>query len=207
MPQAASASVDELLRTQPALWRGGALPDRATAHVPTGFDGLDAALPGRGWPQAGLIEVLHPQAGVGELRLLLPTLARLSQARRVVLVRPPMPPYAPALAQAGVRLDHLLWVAPESDRDTAWVLETALRSTACGMAIGWPGGLPPGAVRRLQVAATEGRSLGVLMRPDGRTAPNVNLRLRVHTDNDDQCVVQVDKARGSHRRPRVVLPC
>lgn len=207
MPQARPTTVDELLRAQPALWRGGALPDRAIAHIPTGFEALDAALPGGGWPQAGLMEVLHPNHGVGELRLLLPALARLSQTQRVLLLRPPLPPHAPALAQAGVHLDHLLWVAPNSDRDTAWVLESALRSTACGLAIAWPGRLRPEAVRRLQVAATEGRSLGILMRPDGRTAPHVHLRLHVHTDGDGQCVVQVDKARGSHRRPCVVLAC
>ena len=64
------------LLEHPALWRG-----RNAARVPTwstGYPMLDAGLPGGGWPRAGLVEILTPQPGVGELHLLIPTLARLT---------------------------------------------------------------------------------------------------------------------------------
>ena len=53
------------LLEHPALWRG-----RSAARVPTwstGYPVLDAGLPGGGWPRAGLVEILTPQPGVGEL--------------------------------------------------------------------------------------------------------------------------------------------
>jgi len=69
--------LDELL-AHPSLWRG-----RSRATIPTlstGQDVLDAGLPGGGWPRHGLIEILTPRPGVGELYLLLPALAALSRA-------------------------------------------------------------------------------------------------------------------------------
>lgn len=200
-------TVDALLKANPALWRGGAMPAKESAVIPTGFAALDAALPGCGWPKVGIIEVLHTQHGLGELSLFLPALAAGSQRGPVAMIAPPQPLYAPALAQAGVALDALIWLATETDKDTAWALETALRSQACQLAIAWPGRLRPDAVRRLQVAAGEGKTLGVLMRPDGRSAPNVHLRLRVERDKAGQCWATIDKARGSHARPNIALPC
>ncbi len=72
------------------IWKGqSAVP--AGASLPTGHARLDALLPGGGWPEHALNEILHARDGVGELQLLMPTLARLTQAqRRVVLVGAPM---------------------------------------------------------------------------------------------------------------------
>ena len=44
------------------------------ATLPSGYPDLDRHLQGGGWPQQGLMELLLPQAGIGELRLLLPVL-------------------------------------------------------------------------------------------------------------------------------------
>lgn len=206
MARVAPNTIDALLKANPALWRGGAMPHMESAAIPTGFEALDSILPAGGWPAAGIIEILHAQHGQGELSLLLPALAACSQRGPVAIIAPPQPLYAPALAQAGVALDALVWLATSNDKDTAWALETALRSQACGLVIAWPGGLRPDAVRRLQVAAAEGRTLGVLMRPDGRSAPNVHVRLRLDSDGNEQTWVTLEKARGSHARPRVPIP-
>ena len=64
-----------LSQLHPGLWRAsqiGGAPGRTTA---SGFDVLDAQLPGGGWPHGVLTELLLPQPGVGELRLLAPALA------------------------------------------------------------------------------------------------------------------------------------
>ena len=54
---------------------------------------LDALLPQGGWPASLLIELLLPQPGIGELRLLQHALENLGP-RPVVLVQPPcLPPY------------------------------------------------------------------------------------------------------------------
>ena len=48
---------------------------RVEQVVPSGFPELDRALPGGGWPQGALTELLSDEEGIGELRLLLPALA------------------------------------------------------------------------------------------------------------------------------------
>ena len=199
--------LDELIGATPLLWRGGQVPGHKLAALPTGFDALDAALPGGGWPQAGLVELLYAQHGLGEWQLFLPVLAKLSRDGYLACVRPPLLPYAPALAQAGVCLENLLWLAPETAADCWWAIEAALRAKACRAIVAWPGKIRPDHVRRLQVAAHEGNTLGFLMRPDGHSAPYVNLRLRLSRGHDGQAWVDVEKARGSHRTPRVALPC
>ena len=58
--------------------------------VSTGFPELDQVLPARGWPGAGLAEVVVPYWGLGELRLLLPAMVRLNREKRqIVWIAPP----------------------------------------------------------------------------------------------------------------------
>ena len=102
--------LEELL-AHPSVWRGRSRA--AVETFPTGFAALDAGLPGGGWPRHGLVEILTPQPGVGELYLLLPALAalsRLTPARWCTWVSPPHEPFAPALAAHGVALDRMLIV-------------------------------------------------------------------------------------------------
>ena len=150
------------LLAHPSVWRGRS---RATVEtLSTGFAALDAGLPGGGWPRHGLVEVLTPRPGVGELYLLLPALAALSRAtpaRWCTWVSPPHEPYAPALQGHGVELDRMLIVRTHLP---LWAHEQALRSGACGMALAWLPRASPRAIRRLQLAAEQGRALGVLYR-------------------------------------------
>jgi hypothetical protein len=166
------------LLAHPSVWRGRSRA--AVETLSTGFAALDAGLPGGGWPRHGLVEILTPRPGVGELYLLLPVLAALSQtmpARWCTWVSPPHEPYAPALESHGVALDRMLVVrpcqglAPHSSRRRSdgvhmilWACEQALRSGACGMALAWLPRVSPRAIRRLQLAAEQGRALGVLFR-------------------------------------------
>src|SRR5690606_40018000 len=101
---------------------------------------LDARLPHGGWPRRALSELLLPANGVGELALLLPTIARMTAAGgTVVLVAPPFIPYAPAWQAAGVDLAGL-HVVDASPRDALWAQEQCLRSGACAAVLGWPPG-------------------------------------------------------------------
>ncbi len=105
-----SSSTLAALLAHPAIWRGDDCAPE-TAVLPSGFAALDAVLPGRGWPQAALTELLLEREGIGELRLTLPALARLQAQRRdVVWIAPPYRPYAPALAAAGLDLARLFIV-------------------------------------------------------------------------------------------------
>jgi len=165
------------LLEHPAIWRG-----RSAAHprgLPTGFAALDAYLPGYGWPRTGLIEILVSRFGSGELYLLLPALAALTRAaaaRWCVWVAPPLMPFAPALASQGVALDR---VAVVGGARPLWALEQALGSGACDVVLAWARWPKSREIRRLQLAAERGRTLGVLFRPRraAREASSAVLRL------------------------------
>lgn len=147
------------------VWRGQALTGSVPALHPTGHAELDAALPGGGWPEAALSELLVTLPGLGELRLLWPTLARLTAAgERVVLVGPPHLPYPPAWQAAGIDLCRLSLVRA-SGRDALWAAEQCLRSGSCGAVLCWPQRADDKSLRRLQVAAETGRSLAFAYRP------------------------------------------
>ncbi|HTT00812.1 MAG TPA: translesion DNA synthesis-associated protein ImuA [Steroidobacteraceae bacterium] len=150
------------LLAHPAIWRGRSA--RCLDTVPTGFAALDASLPGKGWPQVGLIEILLPRLGVGEMYLLLPALAALTSrptARWCAWIAPPLDPFAPALAAHGLDLSRLLVVHTPTP---LWACEQALRSGACEVALGWVRRVQSRALRRLQLATEHGRTLGVLFR-------------------------------------------
>src|SRR5690606_5787225 len=57
-----------------ALWRGDQLGSPVSAVWPSGFAGLDAHLPGGGWPGHAVTEILSPFSGTLEWRLLGPLL-------------------------------------------------------------------------------------------------------------------------------------
>lgn len=134
--------------------------DLAQVTIPsigTGFPGLDAELPGGGWPAGMLSEILTAHEGIGELRLLSPALAQLSRrGRRLAWIAPPYLPYAPALAAAGIDLAKLIIVKTATPIDALWAAEQALASAACSAVLLWPGQWRYKDLRRLQIAA-EGR--------------------------------------------------
>jgi hypothetical protein len=114
--------------SHPAIWRGGDCAPEPAA-LPTGYSALDAVLPGGGWPQGALTEILLEREGIGELRLALPALSTLTrEGRAVVWIAPPYRPYAPALAASGIDLARLIVVRGRDLRESLWAYEQALRA-------------------------------------------------------------------------------
>ena len=74
----AVARAGRLVELHPSLWRASQIGGAAQRSTASGFEALDAQLPGGGWPHGTLTELLLAQAGVGELRLLAPALAALA---------------------------------------------------------------------------------------------------------------------------------
>jgi protein ImuA len=184
----ADRSVTELARLleHPAIWRGRNAARRMEV-LPTGYAALDACLPGGGWPRTGLIEILVPRFGVGEIYLLLPALAALTRrpaARWCVWVTPPLEPYAPALTAHGAALERMLVVRAPAGRSVApeslWAFEQTLGSGASDIALAWAAGSPrPRGIRRLHLAAERGKTLGVLFRPHRASEQSSAAILRV----------------------------
>lgn len=150
---------------QRQVWTGSTAPWEGKAQ-PSGHAPLDARLPGKGWPEAALTELLIAHDGIGEVQLLWPTLARLSQdGQRIVLVAPPYRPFAPAWQSAGIALPQLQVLDAASPRDALWASEQCLRSGSCGAVVCWPFTADDRALRRLQVAAESGGSMAFAYRP------------------------------------------
>ncbi len=192
-------SIDTLLADR-RLWRGqpGSLP---ASTEPTGHAALDAALPARGWPEAALTEILLTADGMGELRLLLPTLARHSQAGGdIALLAPPYVPNPRAWIAAGVDFRHVQ-VIQANDKHALWATEQCARAGCFAAVLCWPRQADDKALRRLQVAAESGRTLVFAFR-DKAAADNASpaaLRLKIGADH-----VQVLKCRGGLTPPRPI---
>jgi protein ImuA len=162
--------------SHPKIFRIGDVPstDRAQT-LPTGFAALDRELVGGGWPQQGLVELLCDDMGIGELSLMLPAHAYLSNARHlgstgmlwVTSTTWPYLPYAPALAKAGVDLNQFIITKAPHMSDALWTAEQGLLSGSVGMVTVWLPDQQPldVSLRRLLQAAYNSNALCVLMRP------------------------------------------
>lgn len=201
-------NLDHLLRQRTDLWRGRHVL-AASSGVGSGYASLDEALGGRGWPRGAVTEIIgREQATIAAASLLLPGLARLSRETGwIALVSPPLIPYAPALAGAGIDLSRLMMVCPDKETDRLWALEQLLRSGSCAAALAWPQPIAPAMLRRLQLAAERGGGCGFLFLQEttaGRSS-NAALRLRVKLLEKD-FGVDVLKRPGGWPVEGLVLP-
>ena len=190
------------------LWRARELPARPTADagtgICTGFPVLDDLLADGGWPRAGLVELLcaGAGAGIGELRLVSPALATLSDAdkRCIAWIAPPYLPYAPALEVVGIDPARVLIVRPKERGDALWAFEQTCKSGACSAVLGWlqESRLRFTELRRLQFAAKQGRTWANLFRPAEAVgqASAAELRLRLRPLTEDRLEVDIVKRRG-----------
>ena len=211
-----SSPLDSVLEN-PRIWRGHHAP-HAVAGLASGYERLDRHLPGGGWPQNALTEVLVDCYGIGELRLLMPALAQLSTGSAgtdtpgmddyaepgwIAWVAPPFQPYPPALQQWGVDLSRMLIVRPKDDSEMLWSAEQALSSGTCAAVLLWPKTLDDQASRRLQLAAEKGNSWAIAFRPPAaRTQPSAAaLRIALQAGSGGTSV-HILKSRGG--RPAVL---
>jgi hypothetical protein len=208
------------------LWRADEVIEaEAGSTVASGFAAIDAVLPGGGWPQGQLVELLVDSAGLGELSLLAPALAQCSAMRSVVWVlaydqakkasTTATLPYAPALQGAGVDLSRSIFVQPATARESCWAFEQALRAAHLGAVVGWlsagnSGGSSGGssgvggsaeaefrALRRLHLLATQSRALVFVLRSTRSAASPSPAALRLQlSQRDGRLQVQVLKRRG-----------
>lgn len=183
------------------------MPPPTLGRLSTGFPALDATLPGGGWPQGALTEILPVREGIGELRLVIPALARLSRSNRwIAWIAPPRMPYAPALATVGIDLSRILLVRPPTKADALWAMEQTLRYGRCGAVLAWPRQVNDRILRRLQLAAEAGQAWGFLFRPPRETGSPSPAALRLRLEPvDSGLAAQILKCRGGYVTRPVIL--
>ena len=151
--------------------------------------------------------MLTTRYGIGELRLLMPALAQLSnEAPRqdftepgwIAWVAPPFQPYPPALQQCGIDLSRMLIVRPKESSEILWSAEQALSSGTCAAVLLWPETLDDQGSRRLQLAAEKGHSWAVAFRPLAARAQPSAAALRSSCSRAPRvCACAFSKSRGS----------
>jgi len=207
----------EKLLQNPRLWRGQAQADSSGWQgLATGYPKLDQQLPGGGWPRNALTEILLEHYGTGELQLLMPALAHLSQPQAdvgnidntdeagwIAWIAPPFEPYPPALQQWGINLSRILIVRPRKPTEVLWAAEQALSSGNCAAVLLWSATFDDATSRRLQLAAEKGRSWAIAFRSlkalSQPSAAALRIRLRTGTGGTD---LDILKSRGG--RPAIV---
>lgn len=200
----------ETLLKNPRIWRGRTQAEDLSWHgLASGYPRLDQHLPGGGWPQHALTEILLDHYGTGELQLLMPALASLSQPQEdreagwIAWIAPPFEPYPPALLQWGVNLSRVLIVRPKKPQESLWAAEQALSSGNCAAVLLWSTRLDDAASRRLQLAAEAGQSWAIAFRSlEASSQPSAAaLRIRLEA-GDTGTDIGILKSRGG--RPAVV---
>ena len=230
-----SPTIEELLEGNRNLWRGREHRGLSDEAIATGFTELDAILPASGWPMQGLIEVVSERWGIGELQLFLPLMRHLiARGNWVLWIAPPHLPYAPGLAQAGIDLRRILIVggaeaplrsedfyekkpAQEpvsserlSSKEALWTMEKALQTQHCGLVLAWHSHLAQPTLRRLQLAAMTGKTLGVLFMSNNSEHSPSSMRIKIKGLSSETpetagayAEVSLLKARGSYRQNSV----
>jgi hypothetical protein len=178
----------------------------------SGWTELDAVLPGGGWQAGTIVELMPAVTGIGELRLVLPALARITGAgRHVTLIAPPYVPFAPALSQHGVRLERVLIIQAQQAEDILWAAEQSLRCRSFGAVLAWPATIRDREIRRLQLAAEAGGSTGFLYRSvdAARESSPAALRLKLRRAASNALQIDVLKCRGGRSgvSVQVETPC
>ncbi len=189
----------------PALWRASQLARGQGGYMPSGYAELNSELPGNGWPQGQLTEILLSQIGAAELSLLKPALSQLD-GRPIVLLTPPYIPQSLSFACTGLQASQLIWIRCQKHVDALWAAEQVLRNSSCGALLFWTSSIRSEALRRLHLAAQSSETLFFLMR-DMRAAQQASpapLRLSVRTSQYGLELGML-KRRGSQRDAPLAL--
>ncbi len=182
----------------PHVWRGRELAQAQERTVSTGHAELDAQLPGQGWPQGCLVEVLqaHPQQHVWQL--LAPALAACTrqEAGPIVLVNPPCEPFGPGLRGRGLQPEQLLSVHAQKVSARLWAAEQALRCADVAAVLAWLPQARNEDLRRLHLSAQQHQRLLIAFRGVDARQQSSPARLRLLVEGVERLEVSILKRRG-----------
>jgi len=181
---------------------------RQRAHnlpLRSGCNALDHLLPEGGFRRGTLVEWLSPGEGIGAGTLALLAARGACQNGRMLAVLDPRGEFCPTAAvRLGITPEQLLVVQPQGAADHDWAIDQVLHSPAVAAVLAWPKTIDVRTFRRWQLAAEEGGSLGLLLRPAAaRSEPSwADLRLLV----EPQPIAPTNRLRFRNLRPlRITL--
>ena len=200
----------QTLTDQGQVWSGNTWLRHSQHTCPTGYSALDTELPGGGWPLGAVTEILLTHPGQGELRLLLPCLARLGQQddRWQFWLNPPHQPHGLGLLHWGLQPQRQLIIRCERTEDLLWSIEQALLSGGSNAVVAWAEALTKAQLRRIQLAAEKNLLPVFLLRPlKYQDSPSMAaLRISLHSQAPQQVSLRILKSRGAWAREHHELP-
>jgi len=175
--------------------------------VSSGHARLDALLPERGLRRGTLVEWLSTAAAAGAGTLAL-VAARQAAERGgpIVVVDRAGNFYPPGAQRLGIDLARLIVVRPDNDADQSWVIDQALRTRGVAAVCAAIDRVDEHSLRRWQLAAETGDTLGLLVRPERvRHEPSwAELRLWVEPIAEPE--QQQQKQQRQQRQPQQQQP-
>jgi protein ImuA len=218
-PQAAPANMPSALGSlsgtlpehlSQAVWRGDALGQAQHVVMGSGHTALDAELPGGGWPCQSLVDILQPQPGLAEWRLLLPVLRELvAQGGSVLLISPPHTPCLTGLQHEGLPAERLVLIQARSVAERLWAAEQALKTPCLSAVLCWLPQARPEQLRRLHACAAQHPGLLFAFRPLAARADSSAAPLRLSLSLGawpHPLMVDVFKRRGPALPSPLTLP-
>ena len=183
----------------------------------TSYKPLNEILPGGGWPEHGMTEILSERVGMGALRLLLPVIARVTGGqKKVICIDPPYIPYYSGLFSEGLDLSNFIVINPplqitSRDREILKIYEDSLKVEDCSIALIWLSKISFKDSRRLQLAALACKTWGVIFLPADVASVSSSSPLRVGLESVSlasgfrNLKVRILKARGRSEGRSVLL--
>ncbi len=174
----------------------------------TGFATLDQAL-NAGFPRAGMIHV-QSKLGCGEFQLLLKIIQQQDSDQRHrfwVIVSPPGNVNAEFLLNHNVDLARLLVIHKTSDEEALWATEQCVKSGACAGIFMWHKSLTHLQIRKLEIAAQQGKSYCIWFDNSEHMRTNLPLNLSLTLQrNGEQVNVNINKQKHGWAKAPVKLP-
>lgn len=160
-----TATVLELRSSLRTMQQGFRLASRQKNTVSTTVPSLDAMLPDQGLRRGTLSEWIAAEPGCGAASLAMRVAIQAQQNGPLIIIDRQRRIYAPAIAAAGARFTHSVFIHPASRGDELWAVEQSLRSPGVGAVVCQVEHLKNQEFRRFQLAAESGTAVGLLLRP------------------------------------------
>ncbi len=184
----------ETLFNQGHIWQARRTPSVIKQGLCTGFEPFNHLLKNHGWPAAGIIDILYPTEGIGEVSLLLPQLAHCSQQEHwQIWVNPPHKVNGHALLRAGIDLRYIALVHTNNSTEILWATEEAIKNTAVYSVVSWPTALNSAQVRRLHLCATQYDTPCFLLRKPDHVHTTCALKINLQPVGADQLHIHILK--------------
>ena len=163
----------QTLREQLQRWEASHHKPLTDEIISTGCQPWDQLLPRGGFVPGQLVEWLSSRAGSGAatlawwvaVRAVSVATAHQHATPTIVVVDRDGDFYPPAAIAAGISPQQVMIVRPKNQADMMWVIDQALRCSAVTAVWSNLHKIDPRHFRRMQLAAEEGATLGLLIRP------------------------------------------